>query len=389
MQRWTTILTILMMTAASYAGAAAFDPGAAKRISSSDLTQIRRDVLLKGRIKDIVDIKGIRDNPLQGFGLVIGLRGTGDDSPLSRRALASLIRQHKISIPLEDIKSKSIASVMVTAKLPPFARRGSTIDVEVAVIGNASSLQGGTLLRTPLYGADGEPYALAQGPISIGGFAAEGEAASIVKGHPVVGRISNGAHIEREELSEFVENGEVTLQLRNPDFTTCDRIAKAINSKYKQIARAVDPGTVRVDVPAGLNKAQVPAFISEMGSLRVEMDMPAIVVVNERTGTIIVGENVRISTVAISHGNLSIITKETENVSQPSPLSRTGSTEKTKDTKISATEKASILHVIPQPVSVQELANALNAMGLTPRDLIAIFEALKRAGALQAELKFM
>ncbi len=341
------------------------------------------------RIKDIVDIQGVRSNPVWGYGLVVGLNGTGDGAEPSKRALANILRKSGLKLTPDDISSENIASVLVTADLGPFARQGSTIDVTVSAIGDAESLQGGTLLITPLMGADGEVYAVAQGPLSVGGFSASGDSASVSKNHPTVGRIPGGAHVEREELAEFIQNGKIMLNLRNADFSTADTIAKSINASYKHAAHAVDAGTVRVTIPPKLTKADLASFIDKIGQLQVEVDNTALVVINERTGTIIVGQNVGISTVAISHGNLSVVTEEKDYVSQPQPFSDTGTTEKTNRTDITAVEEQASLHVVPRQVSVSELARALNAMGLTPRDLISIFEALRKAGALQAKLEIM
>jgi len=341
------------------------------------------------RIKDVVTIKGVRSNPLWGYGLVIGLNATGDDSETSRRALTNLLRRKGLVLKTTDIKSKSIASVIVTAELPPFARRDSKIEVTVSAIGNASSLQGGELLPTELVGADGQVYAVAKGPVSIGGYVATGEKSSVVKNHPTVGRITGGAEVEREEVSTLIERGEITLLLRNADYATATKIAQEINKVYVQSCRAMDAGTVRVRLPKSVKQDNVTEFIARIGTLQIESDMPAVVIINERTGTIIVGQNVGISKVAISHGNLSIITEEREAVSQPLPFSRAGTTEKTSETAIKALEEKGPIHVVDRTVSVSEMARALNAMGLTPRDLITIFEALKKAGALQAELKIM
>jgi flagellar P-ring protein FlgI len=341
------------------------------------------------RIKDIVDIKGVRGNPLLGYGLVVGLNGSGDNSAASLRALTNVLRRQNIVLDPADLSSKNIASVMVTAELGPFARRGSLVDVTISAIGDAKSLQGGTLLMTPLIGADSEVYVVAQGPIVLGGFAAGGEASSISKNHVTVGRIPSGGHVEKEELATFVENGELTLQLKNPDFATAARIAEAINELHPKSSHAPDAGAVRIRVPKEFPQTEISGFVRGIGSLQVVVDMPALVVINERTGTIVVGQNVGISTVAISHGSLSIITEEKKSVSQPTPFSSTGATTVTPETKIRAIEEQSLLHVVPRQVSVSELARAINAMGLTPRDLISIFQALRRAGALQAELKII
>jgi flagellar P-ring protein precursor FlgI len=339
------------------------------------------------RIKDIVDIKGVRGNPLWGYGVVIGLNGTGDNSAASRQALANILRREGLVLKPEDMASKNIASVIVTAELGPFARKGSSIDVTVSTIGSATSLQGGTLLMTELKGADGQVYAVVQKPITIGGFSASGEKSSVTKGHVTVGRIPSGAVVERQEIATFVEKGEVTLLLRNADFATAERVAEAVNEVQKDAATAIDAGTIRVKLPERMKKEEVSGFIRKIGALEVKVDYPAVVVINERTGTVIVGEKVAISSVAISHGNLSIVTVEQEKVSQPAPFSRSGSSVTTAETRINVVEQRGQLQLLPQGASVADLARALNAMGLTPRDIIAIFQALKQAGALQADLK--
>lgn len=341
------------------------------------------------RIKDIVDIQGVRSNPLWGYGLVVGLNGTGDNSESSKRALTNILRRSGLVLDPTQMSSKNIASVLVTAELPPFGRKGGQVDVTVSAIGDSSSLVGGTLLMTPLMGADGSVYAVAQGPLSVGGFAATGQTSSVSKNHPTVGEIPAGATIEKEELADFTENGQVVLHLRNPDFTTADRIAQAINAAYRGSAVALDGGTIRVTLPDTVTRDRIAAFIDAIGAIEIKVDYGAVVVINEKSGTIVVGENVSISTVAISHGNLSIVTQEKDYVSQTSPFARVGQTEKTHRTDIDTVEDKGALHVVTRKVSVQELAQALNAMGLTPRDLISIFKALRQAGALQAQLKIV
>jgi len=341
------------------------------------------------RIKDIASINGVRSNPLWGQGLVVGLNGTGDDSPLARQMLTSVLRHGGTTVTPTAVTSKNIAVVLVTADLAAFARKGSRMDVTVSAIDDSSSLRGGTLIMAPLMGADGQTYGVAQGSLSVGGFGSSGQSASVTKNHPTVGRIANGATVEREELSDFVVNGRISLQLRNPDFTTAERMAKAINERFPRSTHAVDAATVQIEVPKTLTKAKLVGFVRDVNNLKVEVDIPAVVVVNERTGTVIVGQNVGISMVAIAHGNLSIIMQEKEVVSQPPPLSEAGTTEKVNRTKIEAREEGATLHVVPRQISVAELARALNAMGLTPGDLIAIFDALSKAGALQAKLKIM
>ncbi len=343
------------------------------------------------RIKDIVEIQGIRSNPLVGHGIVLGLSGTGDDSLATRQALARYLRRMGLAMEPEDVATKSVASVTITATLPPFGRKGSRIDVTVSTEFDATSLQGGILLMTPLKGADGQVYAVAQGAVSIAGFSATGESSSIVKNHTTTGRIPNGATIEREELAEFVVRGAIILQLRNPDFATANRIAEAINGHFTRSATALDAGTVRVQIPRNLPRSELVGFIEKARSFEVKVDTPALVVINERTGTIVVGENVSISTVAIMHGSLEIITQEKDYISQPMPFSRggRGTTERVHRTEIEVTEETSPMYFKPKKVSVSELAKALNAMGLTPRDLISIFQALRQQGALQAELKII
>jgi len=340
------------------------------------------------RIKDIVDIQGVRGNPLWGYGLVVGLAGTGDDSEVSRRAMANLLRRKGLVLNPADVASKNIASVLVTADLGPFNRKGSKINVTVSAIGSAASLLGGTLLLTDLQGADGNTYAVSQGQLVIGGFSASGEAANVSKNHPTVARITNGATVEREELAEFVEKGRMVLSLKNGDFTTAERIAKAINVEFPAAAVAEDAGNVRVDVPRKYTKAEISKFVDSIGALEVQVDYPAVVVINEKTGAIVIGENVKVSIVAISLGSLTIVKSEKPEVSQPGAFAPKGAeTVKVPRSEIETNETPGSLKIVPRNVSVAELAHALNAMGLTARELITIFQELHDAGALQAELK--
>lgn len=341
------------------------------------------------RVKDICQVNGVRSNPLVGYGLVMGLNGTGDSAEVTRRAAVNLLRTKGIDLVLKasDFTSKNLASVIVTAQLPPFARRDSSIDVTVSTLGSANSLQGGTLIMTQLKGADGQVYAVAQGPLVVGGFQAKGSAASVTKNVTTVGRIPNGAHVEREERAVFVQDGEIILTLQNPDFTTARNIGEAVNKKFGEIAYAPDAGSVRIKVPRTVTRTKVTPFLHEVLSLDVEVDNAAVIVINERTGTVVVGRNVRITTVAISHGNLHITTEEKKQVSQPSPLSRGGTTAKVNRTDIKVGEENRALQVIGEQTDVGQLAQALNALGLTPRDMISIFQALKAEGALQADLR--
>jgi flagellar P-ring protein precursor FlgI len=346
------------------------------------------------RIKDIVDIQGLRSNPLTGVGLVIGLAETGDTSLLSRQMLTNLLRDSGLVLSPTDLTGGNIAVVWVTADLGPFAREGSRIDVDVSAIGNAKSLQGGKLLPTPLKGLDGQVYAVADGGISIGGWTATGEKASVTKNHQTVGRIPNGAIVEKAEISTFIEHiGEhrfITLNLRNSDFSTADQISEAINQNYPNSTVVVDAGTIKVQIPDEIDQSAIADFIVDITEPNVQVDVPAVVVINERTGTIVVGEHVGISAIAISQGSLVVKIKETELVSQPvAPFSDAGTTERVPDTSIDVEEKNSYLIPVSRSVTVSELAKSLNSIGATPSDLIAIFNALKQAGALQAKLVIM
>ena len=345
------------------------------------------------RIKDITDIKGVRENHLVGYGLVVGLEGTGDsdDSLFTIQSLASLLEKMGVTVQPEDIEDvENVAAVMVTTNLPPFAGLGSRIDVLVSSIGDAENLQGGTLLFTPLKGADGKVYAVAQGPVSTGGFAVSGNSGDQVqKNFPTVGRVVGGALVEKEIHSDFNEKDSLTLALHKPDFTTASRVAQAINRAfYSQLAQTDNAGSIRVSVPENYlgNTVQ---FVTMIESLGVTPDMVSKVVVNERTGTVVMGENVRIATVGIAHGNLSIQIDESQDVSQPLPFSRGGRTVVTPDSDIVVQEGKNPIFLVESGVSIAELVKALNALGVSPRDLIAIFQALKAAGALQAELEII
>ncbi|OHB56556.1 MAG: hypothetical protein A2Y07_09280 [Planctomycetes bacterium GWF2_50_10] len=346
------------------------------------------------RIKDIVEIKGIRSNPLSGVGLIVGLSKSGDSALPSRQILTNILRRSGIVLNPNEMGQGSVAIVMVTAALGPFDRVGSKIDVSVSAIGDAVSLQGGTLYPTPLEGLDSQVYAVAAGPLSLGGFSAGGKAASVSVNHPTVGRIPDGASVEREELADFVEMiaGQrfVTLSLRNNDFTTAGRISDAINAMFASSSAVLDSGTIQVKVPQQITDIKLTQFIDQITQPQVKVDMPAVVVINERTGTIVVGENVGISTVAISQGSLVVKVKENEYVSQPTAaFSDAGTTERVQDTQIDITEEPGHLIPVENVITVADLAKALNAIGATPRDLIAIFNALKQAGALQAKLEIM
>ena len=346
------------------------------------------------RIKDIVDIQGVRSNPLEGIGLVIGLAGTGDTTLPSRQMLTNILRDSGLVLSPSDLTGGNIAVVMVTGELGPFTREGSHIDVDVSAIGDAKSLQGGMLLATPLKGLDDQVYAVAQGGVSLGGWTVSGEKASITKNHQTVGRIPSGAIVEKEEIATFVEyiGGYrfIALNIRNSDFSTAERISEVINELYPASSIVADAGTVKIKVPSEIVQTGITGFIDDVTSLEVKVDVPAVVVINERTGTIVVGENVGISSVAVSQGSLVVKIKETPYVSQPvAPFSDAGETKVVPDTMIGVEESGGYLIPVTRSVTISELAKTLNAIGATPRDLIAIFNALKKAGALQARLEIM
>lgn len=351
------------------------------------------------RIKDIVDIQGVRGNPLTGIGLVVGLSGTGDSTLPSQQILSKIFRDSGVVLSPQELDGGNIAVVMVTCMLGPFDHEGKQIDVDVSSIGDAKSLKGGILLPTPLKGLDGpgldgQVYAVAQGPLSISGWTASGDKGSISKNHQTVGRIPGGAIVETEELASFVEHlsGQryVTLNLRNEDFSTAEEIKEKINDKFPESTFVIDPGTVQIRIPSEISDRNIAAFIDTATSYEVEVDSPAVVVINERTGTIVVGENVGISEVAISQGSLVVKVSETATVSQPTAsFSDAGQTQVVPETRIGIDEQKGHLISVPRVVTVSELANALNAIGASPTDLIAIFNALKKAGALQAKLEIM
>jgi flagellar P-ring protein precursor FlgI len=346
------------------------------------------------RIKDIADFEGVRDNPLVGYGLIVGLNGTGDkltNAGFTRQSLIGMLERLGVNTRDDPLKTKNVAAVMVTANLPPFARQGTYIDVTVSALGDATSLLGGTLLVTPLLGADGEVYAVAQGSVAVAGFSASGASgSSITQGVPTSARISNGAVIEREVPFELASLNTVNIALRNPDFTTSQRIAQAVNGFFKSpIAHSLDPTTVSVAVPPE-HAGDVAGLMTDIEQLTVEPDQTARVVVDERSGVIVMGDNVRISTVAIAQGNLTIRVTETPQVSQPSPFSNTGTTVTVPRTQIEVDQgEGKRLAVVKNGVSLQELVNGLNALGIGPRDMITILQAIKAAGALQADIQVM
>jgi flagellar P-ring protein FlgI len=343
------------------------------------------------RIKDLADIEGVRENMLIGYGLVAGLNGTGDtlqNSPFTRQALQTILERLGVNTRGANVNTKDIAAVMVTANLPPFAAQGSKVDVTVSAMGDAKSLQGGTLLATPLLAADGEVYALAQGPLAVGGFSAQGQGASVTRGVPTSGRISNGGTVEREVRFNLADTQSLRLSLRNPDFTTAQRVADAINRYIGEpTATASDSATVHLVRPANY-PGSIVSLLTEVEQLKVEPDLPAKVVIDEQSGVIVMGSDVRISTVAIAQGNLTIRVTETPQVSQPAPFAQEGQTVVVPRTDIEVDEeRGRQLVVLPYGVSLELLVNGLNALGVGPRDMISILQAIKAAGALQAEIE--
>jgi flagellar P-ring protein precursor FlgI len=344
------------------------------------------------RVKDITDVAGARSNQLIGFGLVVGLDGTGSRSSFTQQVAVDMMQRLGVTTqifspsPTESIlRSTNNSAVMVTAEIGPWVRRGGKIDVTVSSMDDARSLQGGVLLLTSLKGADGEVYAVGQGAVSVGGFAVSGQAAGVQKNQLNTGRVPNGAMVEKEAPGELTRNGKVQLLLKDPDHNTARLIAKAVNAKYPGAAEACDPGSVNLALPFD-SKKPLSDLIAEIGLLEVKPDAPARVVINERTGTVVAGENVTLSPVAVAHGNLYLRVAEAPQVSQPAPFGG-GTTAVVPRTNVGAVEERSRMVVLPKATTVADVARALNALGVTPRDLIGIFQALKEAGALHAELK--
>ncbi len=341
------------------------------------------------RIKDIADVEGVRENQLVGYGLVVGLNGTGDrlrSAVFTRQSLIGVLERLGVNTRDQErqLDTRNVAAVVVTANLPAFARSGSRLDITVSTLGDATNLMGGTLLVTPLLGADGEVYAVAQGPVATGAISARGAAGSVTRGVPTAGRIANGATVEREIPFRFADGQSIRLSLRNPDLTTARRIAAAINrATGAMVAQATDPRTVNLSL-AGRDAV---GFLAEVEQLRVQPDQIARVVIEEASGTIVMGANVRVSTVAIAQGNLTIRITEAPQVSQPNPLAR-GETVVVPRTNIEVDDQAERrLGILRGGVTLDELVRGLNGLGVGPRDLITILQTIKAAGALQAELE--
>jgi len=343
------------------------------------------------RLKEIASIEGVRGNALVGYGIVVGLAGTGDSatsSPFTVNSIAAMLERLGINVraQIARMKPKNAAAVVVTAELPPFARPGQRIDVHVASLGDAKSLRGGELLITPLVGGDGKVYAVAQGPVLVGGFAVEGQGASSSKNHPTTGRIPNGARVERAAPRAFDRTqAVVVLHLNRPDFTTAKRVEQAINRAFgKPIAHAIDAGTIEVHNESG----DAVSLIARLEQIEVETEAPAVVIVDERTGTIVMGGEVTIDPVAIAHGNISVTIEENPEVSQPAPFSE-GRTAIVPRTKVKVKEEKARLVWLPRQPTLAQLVEALNAVGASPSDLISVLQALKEAGALHAELRVL
>ena len=339
------------------------------------------------RIKELAQLEGVRSNQLIGYGLVVGLNGTGDSAStqFTVQSLVNMMERLGVTVNPDLVKVDNVAAVIVTADLPPFARAGSTIDVSVSSIGDAENLAGGTLLMTPLKAADGKNYAVAQGSLVNGALAFGGKAAKVQKNHPTAARIPGGALVEREVPFVFSELAELHYRLKNSDFTTASRMSETVNQHFDgNFSRCLDGGEIQVQIPLAYQD-RVVDFVAELERLDVVPDTVARIVVNEKTGTIVMGDGVRISTVAVSHGNLNLVISEKTNVSQPNAFSD-GETVATPETNVGVAEEAGNLVVLEQGVSIGDVAAALNAIGATPRDLIAIFEAIKAAGALYADL---
>lgn len=343
------------------------------------------------RIKDLASFAGVRDNQLIGYGLVVGLNGSGDSDQarIQTMSVVNMLERMGITTSVNDIKIKNVAAVMVTATLPPFAKQGNRIDVLVSSMGDAKSIAGGTLLMAPLKGADNQVYAVAQGSILTNSFAFGGQAATAQKNHPTAGRVPNGALVERELPNTLTGKSVLNLNLGIADFTTASRIVAAINEKFKSpVAASSDPGSVTLTIPGEYANRAV-EFVAALELLDVKPDSAAKVILNERTGTVVMGENVRISTVAITHGSLTLVIKETPQVSQPAPLSKTGETKVVPRTELKVEEEKRRLMVLQEGASIGDVVRALNQLGVTPRDMISIIQAVKAAGALQAELSII
>lgn len=337
------------------------------------------------RIRDLAMVSGARDNQLVGYGLVAGLAGVGDkDQIYTKQTVANMLQRYGIIVPSSTLSAKNVAVVLVTAEIPAFAKSGTRLDVHVASMGDAASLQGGVLLQTPLLGADNKVYAVAQGPLALGGFSAGGGGSTVTKNHPTTAQIINGALVEKEIPSTIVRDNVVELLLREPSFTSAARMEAAINDVFTNSAHAVDTTAVQVRIPDGAQESPVD-FIARLESVELTPDTPARIIINERTGTIVATSRIRISNCAVAHGNITISVSTSTDVSQPAPMSG-GQTTTTQQGNTQVTESKTKMVALPELPTVEKVATALNNLGVSPRDMMAIFQTMKQAGALQAEL---
>ncbi len=360
-------------------------------VSALAVSTLVAPVAEAARLKEIANVKGVRENPLIGYGLVVGLAGTGDKSgtEFTIQSLTSMLSKMGIALDPNQINVKNVAAVMVTSRLPAFARSGNQIDVTVASMGDSTSLEGGTLLMTPMLGSDGQIYAIAQGSVSVGGFSSGGGGGGVQKNHPTVGRVAAGATVEKELDYAIDGLGQFEVNLRQPDFTTSLRAANAINEHFGvEVAAAVSSGSIEVQIPAEY-RDRIVRFLSEIEMLEIQPDRVAKVILNERTGTVVMGAGVRLATVAIAHGSLTVTISSEKEASQPGALATSGETRVVENVDVEVFEEDAQLNVISSAVTIGELVRGLNAMGVSPRDLIAIMQAIKAAGALTAELELM
>lgn len=357
-------------------------------VVAAALSQFSSTFVYASRVKDLTQVEGGRDNQLVGYGLVVGLAGDGDSNAAATlRSVANVLQRYGLSLNPADIKAKNAAVVMITAEISAFLKPGARIDVNVASMGDAKTLQGGVLLQTPLLGADGRVYAVAQGPVAVGGFLGGSGGAggsTVQKNHPTVGSISSGAIVEREIPATLVRDNVLRLLLHNPDFTSASRMAEAINTRWPNSANPIDAATISVALPANYQGRDV-AFIADLGQIESSPDTLARIVINERTGTIVATSTVRLSHVAIAHGSLTITVSSNVGVSQPNAFS-SGQTAAVQSTQTSVNEAKGGFQIIPDAPTIERLAAALNALGVSTREMMAIFQSLKRSGALQAEL---
>ena len=367
----TAFACVLLLTGAA---------NAAVNLRDMDFSRVHPQV----RIKDVVDVEGARPNQLTGIGLVMGLAGTGDRSPMTMQMMRNMLQHHGITVDERSMRSRNVAVVSLTAELPPFVRPGQTININVSTLGDARSLQGGTLLQTPLRAADGQVYAVAQGSVIVGGFDAAGAGAATTRNIPTAGRIPGGAIVERDVPAAIAVGGQMALLLRNPDFTTAQRITDAINSMFGSVARPTDAGRVVINLPKQFSSSPT-AFMARLEMLEIQPDSTARVAINERTGTVVMGGDVRISSVAVAHGNLTVTVAEDPTVVQPAPFGG-GVTAVEQRTDITVEEDGASFIAMPATTTVRELVRVVNAIGASPRDVIAILEAINEAGALHGQL---